>query len=226
MQLKKSGRDNQYPGRMGEPGLASRLPAYDDEPSTDDFAVAEPSPAPEPARPAPPPARAPAPVRTESLVDAHSSFDGRYQTDHDLRVEGTISGEVVCGGLLTIECDATAKATLNARDAHLRGRIDGEITCSGRLLIASSAVVSGTVRAAVLVVEEGATLSGSVETSPGGLVEDPVNAAGAAGKSEPGLSVVAREEARAVNVPGRRNGGREVPSFGLAPSPGPVGGRN
>ncbi|HMO97257.1 MAG TPA: polymer-forming cytoskeletal protein, partial [Tepidiformaceae bacterium] len=99
-----------------------------------------------------------------SLVDRHSSFDGRYETDHDLRVQGSISGEVVCRGLLTIEHEASARARIHARDAHIRGRLEGDIVCSGKLLLAATAVVTGTLKAPVLVVEEGASLSGSVDT--------------------------------------------------------------
>src|SRR5205814_3332075 len=101
----------------------------------------------------------------ESVVDAHSSFDGRYETDKDLRVEGTISGEIICGGMFTVEREASARARIQTREAQIRGRLEGDIVCSGKLLLSSTAVVTGTMKAGALVVEEGATVSGSVDTA-------------------------------------------------------------
>lgn len=109
------------------------------------------------------PARAAAP-RNESLVDAHSTFDGKYDTEQDLCVQGTISGEVTCRGTLTIEQGATARARIQARDAVVRGRLEGDIVCSGKLVLAATAVATGTLKAAAIVVEEGAALNGTVET--------------------------------------------------------------
>jgi cytoskeletal protein CcmA (bactofilin family) len=107
----------------------------------------------------------PAVARGSSVVDAHSKFDGKYETDQDLRIEGSISGEIACRGLLMIERDATARAKIQTHDAEIRGRLEGDIVCTGRLLLTSTAVVIGTMTAGSLVVEEGASVSGKVETS-------------------------------------------------------------
>ena len=48
------------------------------------------------------------------------------------------------------------------------GTCDGDIVCSGRLVLAGSAVVNGTIKAATFVVEEGATITGTVQTTPAG----------------------------------------------------------
>lgn len=161
--------------------------------------------------------------RTESLVDAHSNFDGRYETEHDLRIQGTISGEIVCSGLLTVDQEATARAKIQTRDAHIRGRVEGDIICSGKLLLASTSVVSGTLKAATLVVEEGATLVGSVET-----VASPAptrsTAAPAAPTGRPVASIEderqgRRPEPAATAAPAvARGNGRQAPSFAFVPS--------
>lgn len=102
---------------------------------------------------------------SESVVDRHSSFDGRFETDHDLRVEGTVSGEVICRGTFTVDREATARARVQARDAHIHGHLEGDIVCSGKLVLTATARVTGTVKASLLVVEEGATISGTVDTT-------------------------------------------------------------
>ncbi len=161
--------------------------------------------------------RATVETRSESLVDRHSSFDGRYETDHDLRVEGSISGEVFCRGVLTIEKDASARARIQAREAQIRGRLEGDIVCSGRLLLAATAVVTGTVKAATLVVEEGASLSGTVDTTQKTVVGETVRATAPVAAPKPAAEspVAAREP---VGAAPRNGGRREVPSFAIVSS--------
>jgi len=147
--------------------------------------------------------------RMESVVDADSSVDGKYETQKDLRIFGAISGEVVCRGQLTIEREATAKARIQAHDMVIRGRVEGELTCSGKLTIDSSAVVNATIRTATLVVQEGATVSGNVDTVGGEA--PPVVAAARSRKETSGQD----EEAPATSRSAR---GRDLPSFALVSS--------
>ncbi len=222
MQLKKATRESAYPGESVRPA--------DDEMDTpqDQYYTDLQPPVTRPSRPVNPEdiqSRVPAPGRGESVIDAHSTFDGRYETEQDLRVEGTISGEVVCRGLLTIEADATANAKIQTRDATIRGRVDGEVVCTGRLLLTGTAVVTGTLKAATLVVEEGATLKGTVETvqdTPVPIATRVNRAAEAVPPADlPRPETVTREAASAAAPAGLpRNGirGREVPSFALVSS--------
>lgn len=151
------------------------------------------------------------PVRSESVIDRHSSFDGRFETEHDLRVEGTISGEVVCRGLFTVDREATARARVQARDAHIQGHLEGDVVCSGKLLLSSTANVTGTLKASLLVVEEGATVSGTVDTTQAGSVSSRASA------STPKAAAANGDEPR---EPGTvtRNSRRDLPSFAIVAS--------
>ena len=91
---------------------------------------------------------------------------------------------MICRGTLTIEHEASARARINARDAHIKGRLEGDVVCSGRLLLSATATVTGTLKAPVLVVEEGATLSGSIDTTQKGLADPvPARSTGSASKT-------------------------------------------
>ena len=59
-----------------------------------------------------------------SVIDAASSFDGKFEAAGDLVVEGAISGEILCRGQLTVEKDATARARIDSRDAYIVGRVE------------------------------------------------------------------------------------------------------
>ncbi|MBA4182175.1 MAG: hypothetical protein C0506_16435 [Anaerolinea sp.] len=219
MQLKKNPREGHY---------ANPRARYEEEQMNEEHA--SPEFAPEPPTVSRPQRRPelegetqPRPAGTahvSSMVDAHSSFDGRYETDQDLRVEGNIAGEVVCRGLLTIERDATARAKIQAHDAEIRGRLEGDIVCTGRLLLTSTAVVIGTMSAGALVVEEGASLSGKVETSS---LAAPARAAVAAAPAPaPRITPLAAAEPPAEGAVASptltTRSRREVPSFALVSS--------
>lgn len=225
MQLKKNPRDERY-GDLGS--------TYPDQPE---------SPAPEYGSSATPRSSreldgdtevthsqptAPAVPRAQSVVDADSHVDGKYETAQDLRILGSVAGEVICRGLLTIERDASAKAKIQARDVEVRGRLEGDVVASGRLLITSTGVVTGTIKAATLVVEEGATLRGNVETAAAPGVTDlptPTRTSRASASKDAGSSDSAEKDDAEEAGSGSRGGAgrwnrasREVPSFALVSS--------
>jgi len=209
MQIKKATRDGSYsePARYeSQPYALDQSDGYGDSPATEGFAA-------RPGRPASANGasegdnRAQAPVATESIIDRNSSFDGRFETEQDLRVQGSISGEITCRGIFTVEKEASARARIQARDAHIHGRLEGDIICSGKLVLSATAHVTGTLKAGTLVVEEGATLSGTVETSQAtGTVTRTIG-------QEP--ATVTREPAAAAAP---RQARRDLPSFAIVAS--------
>ncbi len=219
MQLKKSARDAQYAERLDQ--MREELEMADEVfemPEQPQRQTRNRVPELEEGAPTDVQSRKASAGTQESIVDAHSTFDGRYETQHDLRVQGSISGEVVCRGLLTIEQEATARARIQSRDAHIEGRVEGDIVCTGRLVLASSSNVSGTIKAASLVVQEGATLSGNVEASATPARKDESAA-------PPPARAVAhieeeRQERRTPEPVGAATGGngRKAPSFAFVPA--------
>ncbi len=124
-----------------------------------------------PARPAYTDDKNAAGAETRSIVDRHSLFNGTFRSARDLRVEGTVEGEIACEGMLVIAQGARVKATVTAREIEVAGELDGEVTCSGRFRIAPTGSASGKVTAASLVIEEGARFNGDFsmmrEPAPG-----------------------------------------------------------
>jgi cytoskeletal protein CcmA (bactofilin family) len=205
MQIKKSPRDAQFPGapRYETSPYGAETREEREDAMSDTFSVRH-------ARPGEAPSAGEGPetphaqVRSESVIDRHSSFDGQFETEHDMRIEGTISGEVICRGLFTVDREATAKVRVTARDAHIHGRLEGDVVCSGKLQLASTAHVTGTLKAALLVVEEGATVSGNIDTTTGAGASRPATSSPSKnGDREPGTVKSAR---------------RDLPSFAIVTS--------
>lgn len=147
-----------------------------------------------------------------SIVDAGSSFEGTVKSEHDLRVEGRVSGQISCGGVLTVERGAHVKATVEAREVVVRGTLDGDVTSAGRVFVAASAELSGTVKAARLVVEEGAKIRAQLEVAGS---EEPT---AALGRSEAlrEASEPSEDAPKPAEFPTRPQGrSRAAPSFSL-----------
>jgi cytoskeletal protein CcmA (bactofilin family) len=98
-----------------------------------------------------------------SLVDRHSSFDGNFQSQQDLRVEGILKGNVSCDGILFVAEGAAVTATVDAEHVTVAGDLSGEIRCRGRLQILPSGRVRAKVSTGSLVIQEGAVYEGQLE---------------------------------------------------------------
>lgn len=100
-----------------------------------------------------------------SLIDRHSSFDGTYRTDRDLRIEGEARGTISCQGTLFVAEGARVDATVDAENIMIAGELSGEIRCRGRLQLMPSGRMRGQVSTHALVINEGAIYEGQLEMS-------------------------------------------------------------
>lgn len=99
---------------------------------------------------------------TATVIDANTVVDGMLQTSHDLRVEGRVTGTLMCDGVVTVAEGAEIDATVEAAGIVVAGTLSGAITCHGRLEIRSTGVVRGRVETGSLIVVEGAVYEGQL----------------------------------------------------------------
>lgn len=90
------------------------------------------------------------------------SLIGTLRIEGDLRVHGTVEGEVHASGDISIEPSAKVKASIEGANVSVTGNVTGNVTARGRLTLAGSGTLNGDVRVAKLAVEDGATLNGNV----------------------------------------------------------------
>ncbi len=100
---------------------------------------------------------------TASLVDRHSTFDGNFRSQRDLRVDGELKGNVACEGTLFVSEGATIAATVEAEHITVAGELAGDIRCRGRFQILPSGRVRANVSTGSLVIQEGAIYEGQLE---------------------------------------------------------------
>ncbi len=97
-----------------------------------------------------------------SYIDPESTVEGTIRTDHDLRVEGSVSGTIQCEGVLMVAEGALVDAEIDAASIIVAGEMSGTIRCRGRLEIQSSGIVRGDVQTGALVIHEGARYEGQI----------------------------------------------------------------
>src|SRR5215211_3318408 len=101
-----------------------------------------------------------------SVIDRHSVFDGTFQANRNLRIEGEVKGTIECRGTLFVAQGATVSAKVEAESITVAGDLNGDIHCQGRLQIMPSGRVRGKVGTVTLVINEGAYYEGQLEMTP------------------------------------------------------------
>ncbi|HYB96734.1 MAG TPA: polymer-forming cytoskeletal protein [Vicinamibacterales bacterium] len=85
----------------------------------------------------------------------------------DLQIDGQVQGTIEIGDHnLTIGNTATVVANLVARTVTISGKVHGSVIGSAKVELKSTAEVLGDVTAPTFVMEDGAALSGKVDTGP------------------------------------------------------------
>jgi cytoskeletal protein CcmA (bactofilin family) len=112
---------------------------------------------------------------------------GQLYIEGDLRVSGSVEGEVEATGNVDVAEGATVKASLSGREVGISGQVNGAVTASKKLVVSRSGSLTGDVRVSSLVIQDGATFNGNVSMTGGGQkapkpapVETPVEAQPAA----------------------------------------------
>jgi cytoskeletal protein CcmA (bactofilin family) len=91
---------------------------------------------------------------------------GELHIDGDVRLSGTVQGEIHATGDVEVDDEAKVNASLAGGDINIRGSVSGPVTARKRLVVARSGSLTGDVRVARLVIQDGATFSGNVSMGP------------------------------------------------------------
>jgi cytoskeletal protein CcmA (bactofilin family) len=94
---------------------------------------------------------------------------GDVVSTEDLMIDGQVQGTIELGDhSLTIGPGASVVADLVAKNVTISGELKGNVIVGGKMELKSTAKVEGDISAPHFVMEEGATLSGKVDTGKKG----------------------------------------------------------
>src|SRR5262249_59169216 len=91
---------------------------------------------------------------------------GELYIEGNLRVSGTLEGQIEATGDVDVTEAASVKATVAGREVNVSGQVNGAVTASKKLVIGRSGSIVGDVRVPRLIMQDGASLSGNVSMGP------------------------------------------------------------
>jgi cytoskeletal protein CcmA (bactofilin family) len=94
---------------------------------------------------------------------------GQLYVEGDLRLGGTVEGQVEATGDVEVAQEANVKASVVGRGVSISGKVDGAVTAKDKLVVSRSGSLTGDVRVARLVIQDGARFSGNVSMGKAAL---------------------------------------------------------
>lgn len=95
-----------------------------------------------------------------TLIAAGTSLNGDISSNGDLRIDGTVIGNVSSAAKLIIGSSGMVEGDISCRQADITGKVTGNIRSSEILQLRGECVVKGNLYAGKLQVEPSATFNG------------------------------------------------------------------
>jgi cytoskeletal protein CcmA (bactofilin family) len=102
-------------------------------------------------------------------------IEGSITFQKELLIDGKVEGQINSGGVLTIGENADIRGEIRTKSVTVYGKVHGNITAE-RCELKSKCTLQGDLKAARLIIEEGATFIGSSQNTLVSTVESPENA--------------------------------------------------
>jgi cytoskeletal protein CcmA (bactofilin family) len=99
-----------------------------------------------------------------SLVQG-TFVEGKVKATHDIRIDGTIKGDLHCDAKVIIGPTGVVEGTVRCKNAVVEGKFEGILIVGELLNIRETANVTGEVSYGKLVVQSGAVISGSYKVT-------------------------------------------------------------
>lgn len=101
-------------------------------------------------------------LHAKGAVTLHAAMEGNV-TAGNLTLAGcTLTGDVVCEGILVISRDSRVCGNITTRELRCAGTVTGDITAEDTVVLESTARVSGSIATATLAVDKGAVICGGL----------------------------------------------------------------
>jgi cytoskeletal protein CcmA (bactofilin family) len=95
-----------------------------------------------------------------NLVGVGTVLEGKIKTPGSIRIDGRVIGEVTASQSIAVGPSGDLEGNMSARNITIGGKIKGTVLAQEKLVLESKASIRGDIRAAKLVIDEGAVFDG------------------------------------------------------------------
>ncbi len=99
----------------------------------------------------------------ETIIGPSVTVEGGFVSQGDVRIEGSLTGSLSTAGNLVVGEQAHINANIQAASAYIAGYIKGNMVVKERLELSPTSKIDGDIVTKVLVVAEGAQISGKCQ---------------------------------------------------------------
>ena len=103
----------------------------------------------------------------KDVLSSDVEIKGSIKFQKELLIDGKVEGEINSDGVLTIGENADIRGEIKTKSITVYGKVQGNITVGERCELKSRCTLQGYLKAARLVIEEGATFIGKSEVTSG-----------------------------------------------------------
>jgi cytoskeletal protein CcmA (bactofilin family) len=94
------------------------------------------------------------------IIAKGTVIEGKITTSENIRIDGTIKGEVRCDKRLVMDAGGLIEGNVFAGESTIKGRVVGTVSVTNTLHLLESSFIKGDIKAKKLHVEEGAKYDG------------------------------------------------------------------
>jgi cytoskeletal protein CcmA (bactofilin family) len=103
----------------------------------------------------------------KDILSKDVEIKGSIKFQKEMLIDGKVEGEIHSDGVLTIGENADIRGEIKTKSITVYGKVHGNITVGERCELKSRSTLQGDLKAARLVIEEGATFIGKSEVTSG-----------------------------------------------------------
>jgi cytoskeletal protein CcmA (bactofilin family) len=103
----------------------------------------------------------------KDILSSDVEIKGSIKFQKELLIDGKVEGDINSEGVLTVGENADIRGEVKTKSIIVFGKVQGNITVSERCELKSKCTLQGDLKAARLVIEEGATFIGKSEVTSG-----------------------------------------------------------
>jgi cytoskeletal protein CcmA (bactofilin family) len=104
-----------------------------------------------------------------SLIGAGTTMKGDITSNGDLRIDGTLVGNIHCSAKVVIGAGGVVQGDINGQQADIMGKVTGTIKVKDLLQLKGGSHLNGNIQAAKLQIEPSANFNGECHMTPAAI---------------------------------------------------------